>query len=80
VVGPVIAQVPLVAGEIGQNDCASDYITTLMDWLDSQSAGYLAWAWNADFPCASGPSLITSYDGTPTPYGAGFRAHLRSLR
>src|SRR6516225_10507536 len=80
VVGPVIAQVPLVAGEIGQNDCASDYITTLMGWLDSQPAGYLAWAWNADFPCAPGPSLLSSYDGTPTPYGAGFRAHLRSLR
>ena len=80
VVAPVIARVPLVAGEIGQNDCASDYISTLMGWLDSQSASYLAWAWNADFPCASGPSLITSYDGTPTPYGAGYRAHLRSLR
>ena len=51
-----------------------------MNWLDSQSSGYLAWAWNADFPCASGPSLITSYDGSPTPYRAGYQAHLRSLR
>jgi hypothetical protein len=23
-----------------------------------------------------GPSLISSVDGTPTPFGAGFRAHL----
>jgi endoglucanase len=80
VVAPVIAQVPLVAGEIGENGCTSSYISALMNWLDSQSASYLAWAWNADFPCASGPSLITSYDGTPTRYGAGYRSHLRSRR
>ena len=79
-VAPVMAQVPVVAGEIGQNDCASGYITALMNWLDAQSSSYLAWAWNADFPCASGPSLITSYAGTPTPYGAGYQAHLRALR
>jgi endoglucanase len=79
-VAPVMAQVPVVAGEIGENTCASGYITGLMNWLDSQSSSYLAWAWNADFPCASGPSLITSYTGTPTPYGAGYQAHLRSLR
>ena len=79
-VAPVIARVPLVAGEIGENDCAAGYISALTNWLDSQSASYLAWAWNADFPCSAGPSLITSYDGTPTAYGAGYRAHLRSLR
>ena len=76
---PVIAQVPLVAGEIGEKGCTSGYISALMNWLDSQSASYLAWAWNAGFDCSSGPALITSYDGTPTNYGAGFRAHLRSL-
>jgi hypothetical protein len=80
VVAPVIARVPLVAGEIGENDCAAGYISSMTSWLDSQPASYLAWAWNADFPCASGPSLITSYAGTPTPYGVGYRAHLRSLR
>jgi endoglucanase len=79
-VAPVIARVPLVTGEIGENDCASGYISALTSWLDSQSTSYLAWAWNADFRCSSGPSLITSYDGTPTPYGAGYQAHLRSLR
>jgi endoglucanase len=78
-IAPVIAQVPLVAGEIGENDCASGYIGALTSWLDARSASYLAWAWNADFPCASGPSLITSYAGTPTGYGAGYQAHLRSL-
>jgi endoglucanase len=78
-VAPVAAQVPLVAGEIGESDCASGYISELMNWLDSESASYLAWAWNADFNCSTGPSLITSYAGNPTPYGAGYRSHLRSL-
>ncbi|KAB2349534.1 cellulase family glycosylhydrolase [Actinomadura rudentiformis] len=76
---PLAAQVPLVAGEIGENTCAHSYIDTLMAWLDRHGASYLGWTWNT-WNCASGPSLISSYDGTPTPYGAGLREHLRSLR
>ncbi len=75
----MIAQVPVIAGEIGENDCASGYIRPLMRWLDSESASYLAWAWNADFNCSSGPGLITGYSGHPTAYGFGYRSHLRSL-
>ena len=78
-IAPVIAQVPLIAGEIGENDCADSYVNPLMSWLDSESAGYLAWAWNADFACSSGPGLITGYTGTPTAYGAGVETHLQSL-
>jgi hypothetical protein len=41
---------------------------------------YLAWAWNADFNCSSGPGLITDYvPGDPTSYGAAYQAHLASL-
>jgi endoglucanase len=79
-IAPVIRKVPLIAGEIGEDDCADDYIGPLMTWLDARSASYLAWAWNADFSCRAGPSLITSYDGTPTSFGKGYRAHLLSLR
>jgi endoglucanase len=75
----VIAQVPLIAGEIGENDCADTYISPLMSYLDSGHTSYLAWAWNADFNCATGPGLITDYTGTPTAYGAGYESHLRSL-
>ena len=78
-VQPVVAQVPVIAGEIGENDCASGYVTPLMTWLDSQQASYLAWAWNADFQCSSGPGLISDYSGTPTNYGAGVKSHLQSL-
>ena len=34
-VAPVAAQVPVVAGEIGENDCADGYVTPLMNWMDS---------------------------------------------
>jgi endoglucanase len=78
-VAPVIAKVPVITGEIGENDCADGYISPLMTWLDSEHASYLAWTWNADFNCASGPGLISNYDGTPTAFGAGFESHLETL-
>ena len=49
-----------------------------MAWLDSEDISYLAWAWNADFACSSGPGLITDYTGTPTAYGAGLQGRLAS--
>jgi endoglucanase len=78
-VAPVAAQVPVVAGEIGENDCADGYVGPLMSWMDSEGISYLAWAWNADFNCSSGPGLITDYNGDPTGYGAGVESHLQSL-
>ncbi|MEC3977571.1 cellulase family glycosylhydrolase [Amycolatopsis sp. H20-H5] len=75
---PVAAQVPLVAGEIGENDCASGYVTGLMSWLDQHGASYLGWTWNT-WNCGSGPALISSYDGTPTAFGAGIKAHFLAL-
>lgn len=79
-IAPVIAKVPVIAGEIGEDNCADTYIDPLMNWLDARSTSYLAWAWNADFGCSSGPGLITSYAGTPTAYGAGYRSHLQTLK
>jgi len=75
-IAPVAAKVPLIAGEIGENDCAAKYITPLTQWMDTKSASYLAWTWNTDFNCASGPGLITSYNGQPTAFGAGYEAHI----
>ena len=77
-IAPVAATVPLVAGEIGENDCAGGYITSLMSFLDGQGASYLGWTWNA-WDCSSGPSLISDYTGTATPFGAAYKAHLLSL-
>jgi endoglucanase len=78
-VAPVIAQVPVIAGEIGENDCAGSYIDSLTSWLESENTSFLAWAWNADFACSSGPGLITDYTGTPTAYGAAYKAILQAL-
>ncbi|MFC9627968.1 cellulase family glycosylhydrolase [Streptomyces mirabilis] len=75
---PVAAQVPLVAGEIGENTCSHGFVDTAMKWFDDRGLSYLGWTWNT-WDCSSGPSLISDYDGTPTSYGAGLRDHLRAL-
>ncbi|MGV9420412.1 cellulose binding domain-containing protein [Streptomyces sp. NPDC003674] len=75
---PVAAQVPLIAGEIGENTCSHGFTDQVMKWFDDRDVSYLGWTWNT-WDCSSGPSLISSYDGTPTAYGAGLRDHLRAL-
>jgi chitodextrinase len=75
---PVAQQVPLTLSEIGENDCAHGFVDTVMNWADAHNVGYLAWTWNT-WNCSTGPALITDYDGTPTAYGAGVQAHLKSV-
>jgi len=75
---PVAAQVPLTLSEIGENDCASGFITTIMNWADSHGVGYLGWTWN-NWDCSSGPSLISDYNGTATAFGQGFKTHLATV-
>ncbi|MER7876128.1 cellulase family glycosylhydrolase [Streptomyces solisilvae] len=76
---PVIAQVPFVAGEIGENTCSHGYIDRVMAWLDAKGASYLGWTWNT-WDCSSGPSLISDYNGTPTNFGVGLRDHLKGMQ
>ena len=76
---PVAAAVPLVAGEIGENDCATCMLTTLMNWLDGHNAGYLAWTWDTWGTACSSLSLITDYAGTPTAYGQAYKDHLAGV-
>lgn len=73
---------PVVADELGETDCTSNYILPFMNWADRHDIGYLAWSWTAgpEWGCREGPSLIRNYAATPTPYGLGFREHLRSVR
>jgi endoglucanase len=70
--------VPVIAGEIGENECSDTYITPLMTWMDSGNISYLAWTWN-NWGCANGNVLIGDYAGDPTAYGDGYEAHLVSL-
>jgi hypothetical protein len=75
---PVAASVPLVTGEIGENDCAHGYVDSVMTWLDAHGGSYLGWAWNT-YGCGTFPSLITNFNGTPTNFGVGIRDHLLSF-
>jgi endoglucanase len=75
----VVTAHPIIATEIGENDCAGGFITSAMGWLDGNGSSYLAYVWNSDFDCGSGPSLITDYTGTPTNYGKVYQAHLQSF-
>jgi hypothetical protein len=77
-IAPVAAVVPVVSGEIGENDCAHGFIDTYMAWADTAGVSYLGWTWDT-WDCKSGPALISGYDGTPTNFGIGFRDHLASL-
>jgi hypothetical protein len=80
VVAKIARRYPVVAGEIGEYDCAHGYIDDFMSFADSHAISYLGWTWDAVSPggwqCGSGPALINSYDGTPTAFGIGLRDHL----
>ncbi|HWC72747.1 MAG TPA: cellulase family glycosylhydrolase [Gemmatimonadales bacterium] len=76
---PVAQQVPLVLGELGENDHGSAFITALMDWIDARpgGAGYLGWSWDV---WGDPLDLISSYDGTPTSYGQTFKTRFAQGR
>ncbi|MEU6894649.1 cellulose binding domain-containing protein [Streptomyces sp. NPDC046557] len=78
VLTPLATHVPVVTGEIGENTCSHGFVDRVMSWLDGHGLSYLGWTWNT-WDCSSGPALISSYDGTPTPYGIGVRDHLRAV-
>jgi len=71
---------PIVSGEIGEGTAptATSTLTcagrTAMGSPISPGRGR-----RGGWTCKGGPTLITDYDGTPTPFGIGFRDHLRAL-
>jgi endoglucanase len=76
-IAPVSASVPVVTGELGENDCAAGFVNTYMHWADTKMISYLGWTWDT-WNCSSGPALISNYDGTPTAFGLGIRDHFLS--
>ena len=76
--------VPVVTGELGESECTDGYIDSYMPWADRHGVSYLGWTWDSTGPpsnwsCSNGPSLITSYAGTPTAYGIGLKKHLAAI-
>jgi endoglucanase len=78
VLAPLAAQVPIVVGEFGELDCSDSLYPPFLDFADGHQISYLGWAWFVG-NCAREPSLISSYSGTPTAYGIGYREHLAAL-
>jgi endoglucanase len=80
---------PIVATEIGQDDCQGDFIGPLMSFLDQHAAGYLAWSWNVQGQCQATTltndgnpwPLITRFDTAEpnSPYATTFRDHVLSM-
>jgi len=76
-VAPVARQVPVITGELGEDDCAGGFIDGYMGWADLTGVSYAGWTWDT-WDCRSGPALISDYSGTPTAFGAAYRDHLAS--
>jgi hypothetical protein len=85
----VAANRPIVATEIGENDCAGGFISPLMQWLDDKGQGYLAWSWNSAASCIPAapmvagrpwPLVLDYATGTPTGgYAQAFHDHLSAV-
>jgi endoglucanase len=78
VLAPLSSKVPIVVGEFGELDCGDRLYPPFLEFADEHDVSYLAWAWFTGH-CASEPSLLKSYTGTPTAYGIGYREHLAAL-
>lgn len=77
---PVLQQVPLLTGELGESvngTCSATFIDTYMAWADAHGVSYQGWTWDTWGNCGV---LITDFNGTPTSgFGQGYRAHLAQL-
>jgi endoglucanase len=80
-VGAVAAEVPVLATEIGNDQCDAVWMNELLTWLDSSEIGYLAWSWHTFLATeCSAIRLILDYGGTPSQYGGAYRSHLMELQ
>ena len=79
VLEPIRQKVPVVAGEVGEHDCGHAFLDSFIGFADAHGISYLAWVWDTWGCGGNGIALISSYDGTPTKYGAGLRDHLLQM-
>lgn len=78
---PLAAKVPMIWGETGESydnsECGTDWINMALGWADRHGVGYMAWTWDA-WPDHCN-SLISTYAGTPSPYGEWMRQHYATI-
>ena len=82
------ANIPMVTGELGEDDCSTSYMNAYMTWADANDESYLAWTWEPysgpqPEACVQGSlvnwELIQNWSGTPStsiPQGPNYKAHL----
>jgi hypothetical protein len=78
----LLSKAPIITGEIGAkaktvSACNDTFIDEYMAWADANNVSYLAWAFNVG-SCTQ-PFLLQSSNGTPNPYGAGYKNHIATL-
>jgi len=69
----------VLATEVGEADdrCTSQFVETLVPWLEARGIGYLAWSFNPWATCSYG--VVSDVRGTPSPgYGRWMFDHLTS--
>jgi aryl-phospho-beta-D-glucosidase BglC (GH1 family) len=65
---------PVIADEFGAYDCGTSYVADAIAYFNAHGMSWLAWNWLPG-PCSgSGPTIISSWSGTPNgPYGTYIR-------
>jgi hypothetical protein len=80
---PVALQYPVVTAEFGEDDCSDGFMEQYMQFADANGISYLGWSWSPETSCTpqsqDGASLITDWNGDPTPLGIGLQSHLLAL-
>jgi hypothetical protein len=77
-IAPIAKKVPVVTGEIDENDCAHGYVDAYMSFADAHGISYLGWTWNP-WDCQDAHAMITDWNGTPNTFGVGIRDHFAQL-
>ncbi|MCU1363195.1 MAG: 1,4-beta-glucanase [Acidimicrobiaceae bacterium] len=69
-VATVAKTVPVIATEVGEDDCSGAFFTKFVDWANRRRISVLAWTWNDNQGCRS---LIRHPDSGATTYGLAVR-------
>lgn len=84
VIAPLAAQVPVVTGELGENDCSATFVQQYIQWADAHGVSYLLWAWEpAGSQSCGALRLLKNWSGaanTKSPVASLLLNHLSQLQ